>query len=206
MLRVLGQTLSKHLPSSLTLLICSITDIIWSRTGKSRIMPLTFYPLSWGKKNSTAVWIRDHMCERFRVWFPGEEPSPYHWKIKISRKTTKMTYFILHLWTVYDACETYIVHPTSVGSITLTKTVPWVKVWSRLLVHLHIVCSFLTIHRVSNLKKYHAHRLKVMQFFLLIPLNVKLTVFITFMILLRWRKRLNTTGNWRLVNGTEQTE
>ena len=25
-------------------------------------------------------------------------------------------------------------------------------------------------------------------------------------ILLRWRKRLNTTGNWRLVNGTEQTE
>ena len=45
-----------------------------------------------------------------------------------------------------------------------------------------------------------------MQFFLLIPLNVKLTIFITFMILLRWRKRLNTTGNWRLVNGTEQTE
>ena len=44
-----------------------------------------------------------------------------------------------------------------------------------------------------------------MQFFLLIPLNVKLTVFITFMILLRWRKRLNTTGNWsRLVNSTER--
>ena len=60
--------------------------------------------------------------------------------------------------------------------------------------------------RANQLKKYHAHRLKVMQFFLLIPLNVKLTVFITFMILLRWRKRLNTTGNWRLVNGTEQTE
>ena len=70
----------------------------------------------------------------------------------------------------------------------------------------YCVSSFLTIHRVSQLKKYHAHRLKVMQFFLLIPLNVKLTVFITFMILLRWRKRLNTTGNWRLVNGTEQTE
>ena len=60
---------------------------------------------------------------------------------------------------------------------------------------LHIVCPFLTIHRVSQLKKYHAHWLKVMQFFLRIPLNVKLTVFVTFMILLRWRKRLNTTGN-----------
>ena len=144
------------------------------------------------------------MCGRFRVWFPGAHLC--HWKIKIPSKTTKMIYFILHLWTVYGAYETYIAHPTSLGSITLTKTVPCVKVWSSLLVNLHVVCSFLTIHRVSHLKKCHVHRLKVKQFFLLIPLNVKLTIFITFMILLRWRKRLNTTGNWRLVNGTEQTE
>ena len=177
-----------------------------SRTGKSRIIPLTFYPLSLGKKNSTVVWIRDHICGRFRVWFPGANLHLCHWKIKILSKTTKIIYFILHFWTVYGVYETYIAHPTSVGSITLTKTVPCVNVWSRLLVHLHIVCSFLTIHRANQLKKYHVHRLKVMQFFLLIPLNVKLTVFITFMILLRWRKRLNTTGNWRLVNGTEQTE
>ena len=177
-----------------------------SGTGKSRIMPLTFYPLSLGKKNSTVVWIRDHICGRFRVWFPGTEPSPLSLKITTSSKITKMIYFILHLWTVFGVYETYMAHPTSVGSITLTKTVPWVKVWSRLPFHLHIECSFLTIHRVSHLKKCHVHRLKVMQFFLLIPLNVKLTVFITFMILLRWRKRLNTTGNWRLVNGTEQTE
>ena len=70
----------------------------------------------------------------------------------------------------------------------------------------YCVFFFNNPYRVSHLKKYHAHRLKVMQFFLLIPLNVKLTVFIIFMILLRWRKRLNTTGNWRLVNGTEQKE
>ena len=47
-----------------------------SRTGKSRIIPFTFYPLSLGKKNSTVVWIRDHICGRFRVWLPGAEPSP----------------------------------------------------------------------------------------------------------------------------------
>ena len=177
-----------------------------SRTGESRIIPLTFYLLSLRKKNSTVVWIRDHMCGDLEFDSRVRNLHLYHGKIKISRKTTKMIYFILHLWTVYGAYETYIAHPTSLSSITLTKTVPCVKVWSSLLVNLHIVCSFLTIHRVSHLKKYHAHRLKVMQFFLLIPLNVKLTVFITFMILLRWRKRLNTTGNWRLVNGTEQTE
>ena len=184
------------------------TDSAPSRTGKSRIIPLKFYPLSFGKKNSTVVWIRDHMCGRFRVWFPGAEPPPSPLKDKNFQQNYQndIFNFILHLWTVFGAYDTYIAHQTSLGSITLTKTVPCVKVWSRLLVHLHTVCSFLTIHRVSHRKKYHAHRLKVMQFFLLIPLNVKLTVFITFMILLRWRKRLNTTGNWRLVNGTEQTE
>ena len=106
MLRVLGQTLSKHLPSSLTLLICSITDIIWSRTGKSRIMPLTFYPLSWGKKNSTAVWIRVHMCERFRVWFPGEEPSPLPLKDKNFEKNYQndifYSSFVNDLWRLWD--------------------------------------------------------------------------------------------------------
>ena len=182
------------------------TDSAPSRTEKSRIIPLTFYPLSLGEKNNTVVWIRDHMCGDSE--FDSQERNLHlcHWKIKIPSKTTKMIYFILHFWTVYGVYETYIAHPTSLGSITLTKTVPCVKVWSRLLVHLHIVCSFLTIHRANQLKKYPVHRLKVMQFFLLIPLNVKLTVFITFMILLRWQKRLNTTGNWRLVNGTEETE
>ena len=180
-----------------------------SRTGKSRIIPLTFYPLSLTKKNSTVVWIRNHMsgmCVRFRVWFPGAEPSPLPLKDKNFEQNYHNDIFYSSFVNGYGVYETYIAHPTSLGSITLTKTVPCVKVWSSLLVNLHIVCSFLTIHRVSQLKKYHAHRLKVMQFFLLIPLNVKLTVFITFMILLRWRKRLNTTGNWRLVNGTEQTE
>ena len=115
-----------------------------SRTGESRIIPLTFYLLSLRKKNSTVVWIRDHMCGDLEFDSRVRNLHLYHGKIKISRKTTKMIYFILHLWTVYGAYETYIAHPTSLGSITLTKTVPCVKVWSRLLVNLHIVCSFLT--------------------------------------------------------------
>ena len=167
---------------------------------------INILPIVIRKKNSTVVWIRDHMCRGFGVWFPGAEPSPLPLKDKNCEENYQNDIFYSSFVNGYGVYETYIAHPTSLGSITLTKTVPCVKVWSRLLVHLHIVCSCLTIHRVSHLKKYHAHSLKVMQFILLIPLNVKLTVFITFMILLGWRKRLNTTGNWRLVNGTEQRE
>ena len=168
--------------------------------GGRRLIPLT-------KKRTAPSFEYATICARgLKFDSQVRNLQLYHWKITISSKTTKVIYFILHLWTVFGVYETYMAHPTSLGSFTLTKIVPCVKVWSRLLVNLHFVRSLLTIHRASQLKKYHAHRLKVMQFFLLIPLNVKLTVFITFMILLRWRKRLNTTGNWRLVNGTEQTE
>lgn len=168
-------------------------------------IPLTLYPLSLGKKNRTVVWIRDHLCWRFEVWFSGAEPSA----LPLKDKNFEQNYqndifhssFVNGFWRLLDVhCA-----PNIAGFYYINENSACVKVWSSLLVNLHVVCSFLTIHRVSHLKKCHVHRLKVKQFFLLIPLNVKLTVFITFMILLRWRKRLNTTGNWRLVNGTEQT-
>ena len=164
------------------------TDSAPSRTGKSRIIPLTFYPLSWGKKNSTVVWIRDHMCGRFRVWFPGEEPSPLPLKDKNFGKhyQNDMFYssFVNGLWRLWDVhCA-----PNIAGFYYINENSAMRQSLITFTIHLHIVCSFLTIHRANQLKKYHAHRLKVMQFFLLIPLSVKLTVFITFMILLRWRK------------------
>ena len=80
-----------------------------SRTGKSRIIPLTFYPLSLTKKNSTVVWIRNHMsgmCVRFRVWFPGAEPSP----LPLKDKNFEQNYhndifyssFVKGLWRLWD--------------------------------------------------------------------------------------------------------
>ena len=156
------------------------TDSAPNRTGKSRIIPLTLYPLSLVKKNSTVVWIRNQMCGRFRVWFQHAEPSPSLLKDENFEQNYQNDIFYSSF--VNGVYETYMAHPTSLDTITLTKTVPCVKVWSRLLVHLHIVCSFRTIHRVSHLKKYHAHRLKVMQCFSAYTIECrKLTVLITFM-------------------------
>ena len=166
-------------------------------------MPLTFYPLSLRKKNSTVVWIRDHLCGRFEVWFSVSQPSALPLKDKNFQQNYQHDTFYSSVvngsWRLWD------VHcAPNIAEFYYSNENGAVKVWSRLIVHLHIVCSFLTIHRLGQLKKHHAHRSKVIQFFLRLPLCVKWTVFVTFMILLRWRKRLNTTGNWsRLVNSTE---
>ena len=151
------------------------TDSAPSRTGKSRIIPFTlYYPLSLRKKNSTVVWIPYLMCERFRVWFPGAEPSPLPLQDKIFEQNYQNdifhSSFVNGLWCLWDVhCAPniggfYYINKNSAMRQSLITFTSFTS--------LHIVCSFLTIHRVSHLKKYHAHRLKVMKFFLLIPLNV----------------------------------
>ena len=87
--------------------------------------------------------------EEVKVWFPSAEPSPLPLKGKTFKQNFPKWYILCFICERFHGVyETYMAHPTSLSSITVTKTDRCVEVWSRLLVHLYIVCSFVIIHQV----------------------------------------------------------
>ena len=106
--------------------------------------------------------------QEVKVRFPGGEPSPLPLKGKTFKQNFPKWYILFFICEQFHGLyETYMAHPTSLSSITVTKTERCVKVWSRLIVHLYIVYVFFCHNpsSLNQLKKYHAHRSKFWQFF-----------------------------------------